>query len=186
MYFILRMNLKDLKPYTLNRKPSGELKELNYETIKKIITNIHQVNGEDRRELLGRVRFAQHKIPSGYYIEKEEDIVYMQWLVEPKDKAALIDCYPGRFQNLNNKQVMLENAFTYPRYRGMGYYYFISSKLLQKAKDIGYKYAVGYVRADKMDSFNAMLRLGFKVTHIQKEKKFLGMVKRETLKGKEF
>ncbi len=186
IYFLLQLNLNQFKPYDIRKKPSGKLLPLSDEDVESIYNHIGEVRGEERRELLGRVRFAHNKFPHGHCIKVDEKVVYVQWLIEPKCRDAFEEVYPNRFKPLNDKQVMLENAYTWPEHRGKGYYYYISSQLLQQAKENGYKFAVGYVRADKMDSFNAMLRLGFRVTHVQKERKILGCVRREFFKGKEF
>ncbi len=183
LYFIIQLNFRDFIPYNLKRKPDGELAKLTREDIQSIIQDIKRIKGDERRELLGRIRFSFHNVPQGYCIKKDGSIRYIQWLIEPRHKEVLYRCYPKRMQKLNAKQVVLENAYTFPECRGMGYYYYVTSELLKKARQNGYKFAIGYVRADKIASFNTMLRMGFKITHVQQERKCLGLVRRSIRKS---
>lgn len=185
LYFIIQLNFKDFTPYHFKREPAGELVPLTTKDIQSILQNLKNINGAERRELLGRIHFAFHNVPQGYCIKESGEIRYIQWLVEPKDKDLLQTCYPNRLNELKPHQVMLENAYTFKEFRGMGYYYYVTSKLIEQAQESGYKFAIGYVRADKVDSFNTMLRLGFKITHVQQEKKRFGLVQRKIISGKE-
>jgi len=44
---------------------------------------------------------------------------------------------------------MLENSFTFPAYRGRGLMPFAAWQLLNKARELGYRRAVTYIRKEK-------------------------------------
>jgi L-amino acid N-acyltransferase YncA len=102
----------------------------------------------------------------------------MQWIIYPDENDIIAKYYLNRFKLLKNNQILLENAFTFPRYRGLGLFAAVTSDLLEKAKDEGYKSAITYIRKNALDSLNEFMKQGFKLNAIIREYKILGITKR--------
>ncbi len=86
--------------------------------------------------------------------------------------------YRRRFLPLGSSEVMLENSFTFPAYRGRGLMPFATWQLLNKARELGYRRAVTYIRKEKIDPLNQFLRMGFSIKKIVREYKLLGYARR--------
>lgn len=69
---------------------------------------------------------------------------------------------------------MIENAFTFPPYRGLGYLLSGTLQLLDQARERGYRSAVCYIRKDNLKSINEFSKMGFKITKMVTEYKFFG------------
>ena len=69
---------------------------------------------------------------------------------------------------------MLENSFTFPAYRGRGLMPVATWQLLNKARELGYRRAVTYIRKEKIDPLNLFLHMGFSIKRIVREHKLVG------------
>jgi ribosomal protein S18 acetylase RimI-like enzyme len=95
-------------------------------------------------------------------INDNGEICHLAWLVFP-DEESIIE------QNLGEKLIMpekdkcvLENAYTFTRYRRKGLMSSVIIKLSELAKSQGYKRMIAYVREDNLASLKACKRAGFK------------------------
>ena len=73
---------------------------------------------------------------------------------------------------------MLENAFTFPRFRGLGLLPVVSAELLTIARDQGYKYAIVYIQKNQIVALNVFVNLNFKIRKMVREYKIFGITKR--------
>lgn len=128
----------------------------------------------DRRELLSRILFYQKGFTNCYAIRQGDDLAYLQWIVFPEENALIERNYSGIYYPLSAKQVMIENAFTFPRYRGRSLFQEGTRQLLEVAKTRGYNSAIAYIRKDRIDPLNLFAQMGFKIVKMVTEYKLLG------------
>jgi len=173
-YYILYVTLSDL-PLTPPKCLGGSaLQLLRPEEMGQLYTSLPSLAIDDRRELLSRLLFYKSGFRNCYAMKAGDAIAYLQWLVLPSENSVITKDYGRKFLPLNPKEVMIENSFTFPDYRGRGFLSFGTWQLLNTAKELGYKRAVAYIRKDRIDPLNCFLRLGFMIKRIVREYKVLG------------
>lgn len=177
-YFVLKLNLNSLSSYPIKREPSGDVSIINSEDLQMIKETIKLLGSDDRREILARIQFYERGFQNCYIMKVNNKIAFIQWLIYPSENNTIRKYYKRIFYPLHSKQVMLENAFTFPEFRGYGYLSYVSRYLLNIAKMDGYKSAIGYVKKNKIASLNEFLLMGFKIIKLLKEQKIAGLIYR--------
>lgn len=173
-YYILGINLLvPLKnPVAANPKMSPSL--ITGEDIAYIRNNLDSLEPEDRREILSRLFFYERGFVNCYVMRRGDDVAYIQWIVFPAENDLIARNYSRRYSPLTARQVMIENAFTFPRYRGRGYFLHGTVHLLELAKNSGYSSAVCYIRKDRITPLNEFTQIGFRIIRMVREYKLLG------------
>ena len=172
--YVAKLNLKKLNPDLSYPKPQGTLGLIQPEDFSWIRTHLHDLNSQDKRDLLSRIHFYNNGFHGCYVIKIDDEITCLQWLIEPGENSVIDRHYKRVFYRLHDKEVIMDNVFTFPQYRGRGYMTFISKSLLKIAIEKGYTTAVTYIRKDKISTLNEILSMGFKLTRLLREIKFLG------------
>lgn len=176
--YVLSAKLDELTKLQ-TRRFSFKIERASDDDFHKILEDIRSVDSASRRELIIRMEFRKAGFANCYVMRTEkEKIVAMQWVVYPCDNSLLLEKYPRRYYPLKKMEVMLENVFVYPRYRGLGIVPMISWETLALAQREGYTRAVGYIYKDKIDSLNEFMRMGFKIRKLIREVKIVGYTKR--------
>jgi len=173
-YLLGKSLLPNQKELALAVSKKAPLVEITDEDLRSIEDSIYFLDENERKEVLARLFFYRDGFKNCYIVKNGENIAYMQWIVYPDENQRLKEKYPSKFYTLNTSQVMVENAFTFPRYRGMGYLQFGTARLLDIARSKGYKSAVCYIRKDRLDSLNEFARMGFRITKLIRDYKILG------------
>jgi hypothetical protein len=88
--------------------------------------------------------------------------VYCQWLIRPRDHARLQAAMPGRYRDIATGEVLLEGAYTFLGFRGLGAMADGMSQLLRSAETEGYTHATTYVAADNPAALKGCARAGFR------------------------
>lgn len=177
-FYILYANLKSVM-FIKNSRVSYCLRKIGEKEIDEVIGQIKTYSAKDRKEIMTRFLFYLSGFRNCYVARhKNGEIMFMQWIIYPEENHIIAKLYANRFKLLKDNQVLIENAFTFPKYRGLGLFAAVTSDLLKKAKEEGYKGAVTYIRKDALDSLNEFIKQGFKLHEIIKEYKILGMTKR--------
>ena len=94
------------------------------------------------------------------------DPVYCQWLIGPSEHAAIDRVSPGLYPPLDHGEVLLEGAYTYTNFRGVGAMADGMHQLLEKARDRGEKAAFTYVAAEYPPSIRGCAKVGFVLDHL--------------------
>jgi hypothetical protein len=145
------------------------------EDFENLMSNIKSFNYEDRKEIIIRLFFYHVGFKNCYLaITEKGDIAAMQWLVYPAENELIENEFQGRFYPLKKNQLMLQNFFTFPRFRGLGYMPAMVVELMKMAKEDGYRNVIGYVRKDRIGTINEMINIGFKLRKLIREYKILG------------
>ncbi len=141
----------------------------------EIERGIPALDAESRREVVTRVLFFRRGF-SGCYLGRSErgEVVAMQWLVRPQENALLQTHFPRLFYPLREREVMTENVFIYPRFRGLGTFTTLKHHVLSLARDEGFRTCQCYVRKDNLVSLNGLLALGFQVQRLLTAYSLLG------------
>lgn len=155
------------------------LERMDKKSIREVVKNLKHLDLKNRKEIVTRVLFYQSGFRNGYVGRwKNGELAYLQWLVYPFENEIIRRHFKRIYHELVENQVMIENAFTYPKFRGLGLLPSLSYRLLIKARDEGYKSAVAYIRRNSIVSLNEFFRLGFVIRKSVWEYKLLGFSKR--------
>jgi len=132
-----------------------------------------------RKEIVARLFFRQTGFKHCYFAKTPNgQPAYMQWLIYPDENKIIAKHFQYRFYLLKANQVMLENAFTFPRFRGLGLLPCVSAELLTIARNQGYKNTILYIKKNQITSINEFLNMNFKIRKIVREYKLFGITKR--------
>lgn len=133
----------------------------------EIERGIPALDAESRKEVITRVLFFRRGF-SGCYLGRDGrgDVAAMQWLLRPRENALLQAHFPRIFYPLGEREVMTENVFIYPRFRGLGTFPTLKHHVLSVARNEGFLMCHSYVRKDNLVSLNGLLALGFQMQHL--------------------
>lgn len=178
-YYVLNLNLQRFN-FHKDSRINVRFDRISDSDIQTIMEKMNLFDSNSKKELIIRLLFYDSGLKNCYVLKnKKNEIVCMQWIVYPSENSILKKHYSRRFYELREKQVMIENIFTFPKYRGFGFMQKITLQLLNLGKNQGYKNAIAYIRKDNINSINGFIKLGFKITKIITEYKFLGYLKRK-------
>lgn len=173
-YFILKRNLS--LPLTNGIRIAVTLRKADDADMREIVECLDGLDGESKKEIIARLVFYKAGFQNCYIARtKKNEIAYFQWLIFPSENQIIQKYFSRKFYPLDKGQVMIENAFTFPKFRGLGLLPGVSQKLLRIAKESGYGAAVTYIRKDKIPSLNEFIHMRFKITKLVTEFRFLGI-----------
>jgi RimJ/RimL family protein N-acetyltransferase len=88
---------------------------------------------------------------------------YIQWMISLADGEVLARRFAKRFPKLEEHEVLLENAYTFEKYRGKRLMPSVELRLAEVAREKGFKRMITYVLDDNVASLKGCERAGFKV-----------------------
>ncbi len=113
-------------------------------------------------------------IPNCYVAVTKKDIpCFRLWMIDSSQNRKLNHIWKDTFPDLKKDEVLLESAFTIPKYRGFGLQPFAVFEISEKAKDIGANYAITFTSMDNINSLRSLDYAGFKPFTLRREKCFL-------------
>lgn len=144
-----------------------------------LIKSLKSLDSESRRELMARISFYNAGFKNCYVAKtKNEEIAFIQWLIHPSENLIIKEHFSNKFYMLGERQVMIENAFTFPKFRGHGLLPAVTSDLLEIAEKAGYENVITYIRKDRIASINEFMKLDFKITKLLTEYRVMGITRR--------
>jgi hypothetical protein len=161
----------------------GLQKDLNTDNIDvacEVEYSLQLASEEDMEELLERAKYesreSAHELiqrkwfyDSGFrncYIARALDtgeLCYMQWMISSAAEPVLLQEFAGKFPVLGEDEVLLENAYTFEKYRGKRVMPSVEVRLAGIARDKGFKRMITYVLEDNVASLKGCERAGFQV-----------------------
>ncbi len=145
----------------------------------EILKRARCLDVESRREILARAFFFRNNFRNCFTVRSRTGLIaHIQWIVFPEENEVIGSCYGGLFKPLERYETMIENAFTFPRFRGLGLYTYATRHLLNLAGQLEYRKATVYVRSEKFASLNELIGMGFSIKRVVREYKFLGVTRR--------
>ncbi|SNB46037.1 GNAT family N-acetyltransferase [Geobacter sp. DSM 9736] len=175
-YFVMGRSLAAPVAYPSHKKPSLTFLPLREEDIPNLRKQVEALPSRERRELLSRLYFRSCGFSNCYAMKAGEEVVYLQWIIFPEENSVIKSRFARKFYPLSERQVMVENVYTFPHYRGRGLLPFGTLQLLEIAKEKGFSSAICYIRNDNITSLNEFYKMGFKIVKIIREYKVLGKV----------
>ena len=178
-FYIVQGNISSLKPP--QRLRSNCIIKLVVESDwDEILKNLRSLDPADRKEILVRLFFYQAGLKNCYIARtKTGEIAAIQWLIYPSENSIVQQHFNTRFYPLRNNQIIIENVYTFPNVRGIGYLPAITTELLHIAKEKGFKSVIFYVSKDKIAPLNEFIGCGCKIRKMMIETKILGRTKRK-------
>lgn len=118
-------------------------------------------SADDTFETAWRRAFAARHMAGGHVAvdERNGTPCYVQWLLGPDDNAFVRSM--GGFPALQANEALLENAYTPPRYRGMGIMPAAMARIAERAADLGARYVLTFVQDNNIPSLKGCQRSGF-------------------------
>lgn len=134
-----------------------------------------RTTGADYGRALRRKRLHEMGVRTLHVARNQEyEPVYVQWLVTAADRTGLdkagIDYWPPFPPN----EVLLEFAYTFTPFRGMGAMGDGMGRLLRIAADQGANAAHTYVTPDNVPSLRGCAKVGFTLAHVRETTVFAG------------
>jgi hypothetical protein len=173
-YFLLQKKITNDIPFP-KRRLNYNLNLINSLDIKIIESMMPSLDIISRKELWVRLRFLESGFKYCYVAKNSKnDIMYMQWLIYPWENEIIRKKYYNHFAELRDFQFLLENAFTFPKFRGFQLYTQVSIDLMNIAKDQNLKACLAYVKSDNITALNELRKLDFTISKRIRERKFLG------------
>lgn len=175
-YYVLTRNLKSLE-FERTIRFQYQLEKMTEDGWADVADDLKSSDRDCRREFYSRLLFYKSGFKNCYVLKnKNKEIACMLWVVYPSENEIIKKHFKKKFYPLRDNQVMLENVFTIPKYRGFGFSPTATIEILNLVRSQGYKSAIIYSRKDRIDSLNDIMKLGFKIQKLIKEYKVFGFV----------
>jgi RimJ/RimL family protein N-acetyltransferase len=121
-----------------------------------------RVSGYDLEQVRERQGWYQAGVRTLYVAWSEGQPAYCQWLLYPDDLPALVAANPsGKYEPLEEGEVLLEGAYTFVRFRGAGAMADCMGQLVRIAAEDGCRTAYTCVAEDNVPSLKGCARVGF-------------------------
>lgn len=173
-YFILKKNIQS-NNFRIKRKLPINFYKVGALEINELRQNMKELDQQARKEIIVRINFFKKGLKNCYIGKNEKgENVYLQCIIFPFENEAIKKYFKKKFYLLNKNEIILENAFTFPKFRKLGLLHYGTNFLLNMAKESGYKTAVCYIRHDNIQSLNEFMKMGFKITKMVREYKLAG------------
>ena len=102
-----------------------------------------------------------------------DDLCYIQWMICAEDNDVLEQKFKGWFPKLQQGHCLLENAYTFERYRGKKIMASVMARLCEIAKSKGFKRVITYVLKDNISALKGCEQACFKAFEEVPEMKLL-------------
>lgn len=172
--FILTGRIKSMTELPDLRPPKGDFRKMEISDLDELEGRIKDLDQDDRKELITRILFYKSGFENCYLFILNNKIAYMQWVVYPTENYLMEEKYKYMYHKLGEKEVMIENVFVFPEFRGWGLVQYVTKKILKIALDEGFTKASCYIRKKDIISLNEFVRMGCKFNKMVGDYKFLG------------
>lgn len=135
--------------------------------LEEIARGVAGLDPEARKDVVTRLLFHRRGF-TGCHVGRTQagELASMQWLVRPAENALLAAHFPRLFYPLRPGEVMLENVFVYPRFRGLGAFGASNRHVVEVARREGFAHASAYIRKDNLASLNGFVAMGFQLRRL--------------------
>ena len=158
-----------------NAKIEIKVRELSENDIPGLFDlNQSDLSASDLYELTVRKKFLEEKLGKCFVAVTAEGVpCYFQWLIFPQDNERIQVSFKRRFPWLKADEALLENAYTPPRFRGLGIMPAAMSKICEKAAESGARWVLTFVAQDNIPSLKGCHKAGFKEYLVRSDKWYL-------------
>jgi len=178
---------KDLGPSSSPgaARTSLALQPASAEAFQGILARLGEEKGKDVFEILRRVSFYERGFDACYLaLTDSGDVCHIGWLLSARHNDLIRSEYPPGTDSLKADESLVENIFTFPRYRGKG----IMLSVLQQMEDLagkqGCRRVVAYVDTTNTASLAGFNRAGYKPYGEEKEYRRFFRIRRTGQSGR--
>lgn len=151
------------------------------EDMKEVLQKSKSESREAVYDLIQRKWFYESGFHDCYIARTADtnDPCYIQWLVSSADDHVVSRGFRSRFPRLRGDEVLVDNVFTFEKYRGKRIMPSVIVELSQMARRKGFKRMLTYVREDNISSLKGFERAGFKKFEKMRQIRFLFYTRRK-------
>jgi hypothetical protein len=129
---------------------------------------LERTTGADYGRVLRRLRLHEVGVKTLHVARNDHGHpMYVQWLITPEDRAELDAVAADFWPPLQPGEVLLEFAYTFTPFRGLGVMGEAMGRLLRVAADQGATTAYTYVAVDNIPSLRGCAKVGFTLDHMR-------------------
>lgn len=111
------------------------------------------------------------QLPKCYVaITEDGSPCYRQWIIDENQNKKIKEFWGNTYPQLNKGEVLMESAFTVPKYRGMGVMPLALYLIAEKSKKLGVKNLITITPEKNINSLRATHYMGFKPYLLQKSR----------------
>jgi len=155
------------------------------EAFRRILARLNGESGQDVFEILRRISFYERGFDACYLASTDSgDVCHVAWLLSVSHNDLIRSQYPAGMCKLEKDEVLLENIFTFPRYRSKGIMTSVTLLLANLARKQGFRRVLAYVDIENKASLRAFLRVGFYYCGEEKERRRFFKIWRSWQSGK--
>ena len=121
------------------------------------------VSREEAHGQLARLHLLKLGLPSCYVAVQADDTpCYVQWAVRSSDNERLGEVFPSWFPRLRDDEVLLEYAYTVPKYRRSGIMNWALEAMGRQASSFGARWLLSFIPLGNRGSIEGHIRAGFR------------------------
>ena len=140
------------------------------EAFREVLARLSEGKGRDVFEILRRASFYRRGFDACYFALTETgDVCHLGWLLSARHNGLIRSEYPPGTDDLKEDEALVENIFTFPRYRGKGIMLSVLQQMEDQARAQGLRRMVAYVDTTNTPSLTGFDRAGYKPYAEEKE-----------------
>lgn len=170
-FLILRCDLQQLGEEPTARIPV-DMQPVDLAEFSGFREELERVSGPEADDLLSREKTRARGIEGLYTsFSPSGEPVFSQWLMRPQQDRISAGILQAP---LRDDEVLIEGAYTFATFRGLGAMRVGMYQLLTTARDEGYRWAFTGVGAENVPSLRGCSRVGFTLDYVRRSTGHLG------------
>ena len=137
------------------------LRQASEKDVKELLAKAKAESKESVHELIQRKWFYECGFRDCYAarIADTGELCFVAWLISAKDSNLVKQGFNSRLPSLEEDELLLENCYTFEKYRGNNIMSSVLSELWELARNKGFKRLITYVRPDNVASLRVFEKL---------------------------
>jgi hypothetical protein len=160
-FYRLTCDLQAPLPPVRSAKVTTRMEPVDPTTFRGFRDELHRSSSANFVKVLLRVLYCSARLTTLYVSTSDNDPTYAQWLVTPEEQKRIPRFLPGRYPELEDGELLLEGAYTFERFRGLGLMGDGMGQLVRFARDARGRTLVTYVAENNVPSLRGCARVGF-------------------------
>jgi hypothetical protein len=142
--------------------------------------DVHRMSDREHLVFLTRLKLLNENLGTCYVaVSADNDPCYIQWLIGADENDHMHSYFDGVFPRLDPDEVLLEAAFTFENYRGMGIMPDAMSRIAEKAVEYQATKVLTFVNENNIPALKGCKRAGF-VPHLVREERWRFFLKKSS------
>lgn len=93
-------------------------------------------------------------------VDPDGTVCFMTWLLTARDNALVRARWGGLFPELQPDEAMIEGIYTAESHRGLGIMADALNRIMERARDVGIRYSVGFIAEENLASLKGGEKYG--------------------------